>query len=294
MPSEIGANSRELKLVSLHMADEENPTPKRRRDTILPERLMRRVLEGVGDVVDRKLGRTVDPKTGLTTDQLIARMNRLIDERVREEKGQGRIAPHHLKLKIEWGTHSETPPEVAARLETEILAAAIDHINDSRYRTLAPVKIETDVDIFTKGISVEPTYGEFEAELQQQDLERKLAGVKKGAAGIEHKTEVAYSARITLPEGSRDLPLSFVPGGRRLNVGRGTDNDLYFNHSSVSKVHAAVRMDNIGTLLVADTGSTNGTHINGVRIPYGEARPIAEGDVVAFGEVEVRFRKLNS
>lgn len=81
---------------------------------------------------------------------------------------------------------------------------------------------------------------------------------------------------------------------RRLNVGRGTDNDLYFNHSSVSKVHAAVRMDSGGTLLVADTGSTNGTHINGVRIPYGEARPIAEGDVVAFGEVEVRFRKLNS
>ena len=33
---------------------------------------------------------------------------------------------------------------------------------------------------------------------------------------------------------------------------------------------------------------------NGVRIPYGEARPIAEGDVVAFGEVEVRFRRLNS
>src|SRR5712671_6179157 len=192
------------------MADEENQPPKRRRDTILPERLMRRVLEGVGDVVDRKLGRTVDPRTGLTTDQLIARMNRMIDERVRNEKGQGRIAPHHLKLKVEWGTHSETPEEVTRRLETEILAAAIDHINDNRYRTMAPVKIETDVDIFTKGISVEPTYGEFEAELQQEDLERKLAGVKKGGARLEPKAEVAYSARITLPEGSRDLPLSFV------------------------------------------------------------------------------------
>jgi pSer/pThr/pTyr-binding forkhead associated (FHA) protein len=99
---------------------------------------------------------------------------------------------------------------------------------------------------------------------------------------------------VTLPEGSREIPLTFVAGGRRLNVGRGTDNDLYFNHSSVSKVHAAVRIDNSCTLLVADTGSTNGTHINGVRIPYGEARPIAEGDVVAFGEVEVRFRKLDS
>jgi pSer/pThr/pTyr-binding forkhead associated (FHA) protein len=275
------------------MADEQNPTPKRRRDTILPERLMRRVLEGVGDVVDRKLGRTVDPKTGLTTDQLIQRMNRMIDERVRNEKGQGRIAPHHLKLKVEWGTHSETPEEVTRRLETEILAAAIDHINDSRYRTLAPVKIETDVDIFTKGISVDPTFGEFEEELRQKDLEEKLGK----AAKDQRKKEtdgIAFSARVTLPEGSREIDLSFIPGGRRVNVGRGTDNDLYLNHTSVSKVHAAVRMDNLGTLLVADTGSTNGTHINGVRIPYGEARPIAEGDVVAFGEVEVRFRKLNS
>src|SRR5439155_1692861 len=176
-----------------------------RRDTVLPERLMRRVLEGVGEVVDRKLGRTVDPKTGLTTDQLIHRMNALIDARVRDEKGKGRIAPHHLKLKVEWGTHSEAPSE-----------------------------------------------------------------------------------------GLRETPLILIPGGRRLNVGRGTDSNLYLNHASVSKIHAALKMDDDGALLVADTGSTNGTHINGVRIPYGEARPIAADDVVAFGEVEVRFRKVNS
>jgi len=53
-------------------------------------------------------------------------------------------------------------------------------------------------------------------------------------------------------------------------------------------------MDNLGTLMVADTGSTNGTHINGQRIPYGEARPITEGDLVAFGDVEVRFRRIDS
>ena len=274
------------------MADKQDP-PKRKRDTILPERLMRRVLDGVGDVVDRGLGRTADPKTGVTSEQLIQRMNRMIDERVRDEKGRGRIAPHHLKLKVEWGTHSETPPEVTRRLESDVLAAAIDHINDNRYRTLASVKIETEVDIFTRGISVDPTFGEFEAELKEQDLERELGKAAKGAPK-KAKQEVPITARITLPEGSREIPLSFVAGGRRLNVGRGTDNGLYLNHTSVSKVHAAVRMDHDGTLLVADTGSTNGTHINGVRIPYGEARPIAEGDVVAFGEVEVRFRKTDS
>jgi len=250
---------------------------------------MRRVLEGVGDAVDRRLGRVIDPKSGLTSDQLIQRMHQLIDDRVRDEGGQGRIAPHHLRLKIEWGKHSETPPEVTKRLESEVLAAAIDHINDSRYRTLAPVAIETDVDIFSSGISVDPTFGEFEEELKQQDLERQLQ--KSWPGTPKEKNEVSISARVMLPEGSREIALIFIPGGKRLNVGRGTDNQVYLNHSSVSKIHAALKMDGLGTLLVADTGSTNGTHINGVRIPYGEARPIAAGDVVAFGEVEVRFRR---
>jgi len=273
------------------MADERDSEPKKRRDTILPERLMRRVLEGVGDVVDRKLGRTIDPRTGLTSDQLIQRMNARIDERVRKESGNDRIAPHHLKLKVEWGKHSETPPEVTKRLEAEVLAAAIDHINDNRYRTLGPVTVETDVDIFSTGISVEPTFGEFEEELKQQDLENELKKSWKGAP--KEKNEVSIIARVTLPEGSREIPLTFTPGGKRLNVGRATDNEIHLNHTSVSKIHAALKMDGLGTLLVADTGSTNGTHINGVRIPYGEARPIVDGDVIAFGDVEVRFRKVN-
>ncbi len=76
-----------------------------------------------------------------------------------------------------------------------------------------------------------------------------------------------------------------------MSVGRGTDNDLYLNHASVSKVHAALMLNREGTLLVADTGSTNGTFINGRRIAYGEARHIEDGDVVGFGDVEVRFKK---
>jgi FHA domain len=275
------------------MADEQNQQPKRRRDTIMPERIMRRVLEGVGDVVDRKLGRTPETQAGTSSDQLIRRMNALIDERVRNDKQRGRIAPHHLKLKIEWGKHSETPPEMTKRLEHEMLAAAIDHINDSRYRTLAPVTIETEVDIFTTGIVVDPTYGEFEEELQKEDLQKKLSkDFKRPTHG--DKLNVTISARILTSSVAREIALDFVPGGRRLNVGRATDNHLHLNDASVSKIHAALKMDNLGTLMVADTGSTNGTHINGQRIPYGEARPITEGDLVAFGDVEVRFRRVDS
>lgn len=282
------------------MTDSEDPTPKakddqagkKRREEALPERILRRVLEGMGDVVDRRFGRTVEPRSGLTTSKLIERMKRLIDERVRDEGNRGRIAPHHLVLKVEWGTHSEAPPEILNDLKHEILAAAIDHINDHRYRTLGPVSVDAEVDIFTTGISVDPTFGEFEEDLRRQDEERRAA--KAGIAipsAAPPMPDIQVAARITQQNGTREIPLVFRPGGRRLNVGRASDNDLTLNDASVSKIHGALLMTAEGSLLVADTGSTNGTYINGRRIAYGESRVIEEGDVIGFGDVEVRLRK---
>ena len=274
------------------MTEEQKPPSRRKREEALPERLLRRVLESMGDVVDRKFGRTVDPKGGLTTSQLIERMKQLIDERVRDEGRKGRIAPHDLKLKVEWGTHSEAPPEIIKELEHEVLAAAIDHVNDHRYRTMATMKIETEVDIFTTGISVDPTFGEFEEELKEAD-EAKRAGELEipRRSAFEKIPPVDLVARVTIRDNAYEIPLELTPGGRRLSVGRVSDNELSLNDSSVSKIHAALTMNAQGTLLVADTGSTNGTYINGRRIAYGEARQIEAGDVVGFGDVEVRFRK---
>jgi hypothetical protein len=265
---------------------------KKRREEALPERILRRVLEGMGDVVDRRFGRTVEPRSGLTTSKLIDRMKKLIDERVRDEGAKGRIAPHHLLLKVEWGTHSEAPPEILHDLKNEVLAAAIDHINDHRYRTLGPVTVEAEVDIFTTGISVDPTFGEFEEDLRRQDEERRAAktGVPIPSAAPT-MPDIQVIARVTLQNGTREVPLIFKPGGKRLNVGRASDNELMLNDSSVSKIHAALLMTSEGTMLVADTGSTNGTYINGRRIAYGESRLIEDGDVVGFGDVEVRLRK---
>ena len=278
------------------MTDSENgkdeQPAKKRREEALPERLLRRVLEGMGDVVDRRFGRTVEPRTGLTTSKLIERMKRLIDERVRDEGSKGRIAPHQLLLKVEWGTHSEAPPEILSDLKNEVLAAAIDHINDHRYRTLGPVNVEVEVDIFTTGISVDPTFGEFEEDLRRQDEERRATklGVPIPSAAPP-MPDIQVIARITQPNGTREVPLIFRPGGKRLNVGRASDNELTLNDASVSKIHAALLMTGEGTLLVADTGSTNGTYINGRRITYGESRAIEDGDVIGFGDVEVRLRK---
>src|SRR6266571_2511805 len=276
------------------MTEEPKSPPKKKREEALPERLLRKVLENMGDVVDRKFGRTVEPKSGLTTSKLVERMKRLIDERVRNEGAKGRIAPHLMKLKLEWGTHSEAPPDILKDLEHEILAEAIDHINDHRYRTLASVRVETEVDIFTTGISVDPTFGEFEEELRQQDEAKRAAQAGIAPAAQATVLDVNVIARVTLRAGTREIPLVFKPGGSRLNVGRGSDNELRLNDASVSKIHAALVMNQQRTLLVADTGYTNGTYINGRRIAYGESRPVEDGDVVGFGDIEVRFRKSDA
>src|SRR5215218_10960535 len=229
------------------MTNADEPTDKlkdqqvarRRREEALPERLLRRVLEGMGSVVDRRFGRTVEPRSGLTTSKLIERMKKLIDERVRDEGKRGRIAPHHLVLKVEWGTHSEAPPEILNDLKNECLAAAIDHINDHRYRTLAPVEVEAEVDIFTTGISVDPTFGEFEEDLRRQDEEMRAAKTGVPIPGAAPPMpDIQVIARVTLPHGTREIPLIFKPGGRRLNVGRASDNELTLNDKSVSKIHA--------------------------------------------------------
>jgi hypothetical protein len=265
----------------------------KKRDEALVERLMRRVLEGVGSVVDRKLGREAGPQSGFTTTKLIERMKRLIDERARTDAEGRRIAPHLFKLKVEWGTHTEAPAEYIKELENEVLAAAIDYVNDQRLRTLAPIKVETSSDIFTSGVAVDPTYGEFEEELRRKDeSERVKAEMKDAVPKTDTASpDVTVVARVTMPERSFDRPLVLKPGGRRLSVGRVADNDLQLEHPSVSKIHSALVMNREGTLLVADTGSTNGTFINGRRISYGEARHIEDGDVVSFGDVEVRFKR---
>jgi hypothetical protein len=261
-----------------------------RRDEALVERLLRRVFEGMGSAVDRKLGREPAAQAGFTTTKLVERMKGLIDERARRGGGGRLIAPHHLKLKIEWGTHSEAPPEFIRELEHEVLAAAIDHINDQRYRTLAPVKVETVADIFTSGITVDPTFGE-QAEGGERRAAQAGAGGGAGQTPAPDAPDVRVAARVTAPDLTFEVGLAFKPGGRRVNVGRVAGNALPLGHASVSKIHAALVMNREGTLLVSDTGSTNGTYINGRRISYGEARQIEDGDVVSFGDVEVRFKR---
>jgi pSer/pThr/pTyr-binding forkhead associated (FHA) protein len=103
-----------------------------------------------------------------------------------------------------------------------------------------------------------------------------------------HKSELTFVASYSLNgiEKSKTLDLK---KGTRLSVGRTKENDLFIDDPSVSKIHASLAVDEQGNLIVADTGSTNGTFVNGARIAYGKAVFVADNSKVKFGAIDVLF-----
>jgi len=72
-----------------------------------------------------------------------------------------------------------------------------------------------------------------------------------------------------------------------LTIGRSGQNDVSIEGDEFASArHARVEPRRDG-VWVQDLGSTNGTHVNGVRID--RARKLTGGDVVRIGETELRF-----
>jgi len=69
-------------------------------------------------------------------------------------------------------------------------------------------------------------------------------------------------------------------------IGRQTTCDIVIADHNVSRVHAEIRIVH-ETWQIDDRGSTNGTRVNGTEIV--EPTPLASGDVIAFGAVNIRF-----
>ena len=68
-------------------------------------------------------------------------------------------------------------------------------------------------------------------------------------------------------------------------IGSLDDNDITLRDDTVSRFHCRIVQDDTHTLLL-DLGSTNGTHINGVRVREAYLSP---GDTIAVGNTQVRF-----
>ena len=266
------------------------------------------VLSKIGDTFDRFTGRNWNPSSSLATSKLVEKLKLLMDAEVRDLGKEGKFAPHVFTLKIQWNKFSTDSDDELKKLEYELHAAAIDHINDRLYHTYAPLEISVAKDYFVEGVRFTCGFGKFaEKPEDETEVHITLANIPAGSEGPVPAAEPPGSPEETVDEAPAPIcAVSFAAGGRkrrkeldfgiqkRFSVGRGGSNDIVIDDQSVSKSHAAIALTREGKLVVADTGSTNGTFVGGRRIAYGKTVEIAQGSELKFGDVrlEIEFESF--
>lgn len=99
---------------------------------------------------------------------------------------------------------------------------------------------------------------------------------------LEQQPPAPASAPKFAQYGEHNYPIE----GEEMHFGRAVENDVIINERGVSRYHCVLRKD--GDLYwLEDTGSTNGTVVNGITIK--SRHSIRSGDVVHLGEAKIRF-----
>jgi len=92
---------------------------------------------------------------------------------------------------------------------------------------------------------------------------------------------------ISAPDGKKGILELSKPV---TTVGRGNANDLVLNDSSVSRLHAVIKLSD-NAVVIADRGSTNGIFLNDRRIR--QESEIKSGDRLRVGRFELRLEHLD-
>ena len=259
-----------------------------------PDWLVRGVLTKVGDIFDRLTGRGWKPSSSLATSELVEKLKALLDAEVRQDTPGCKFVPNNIKLKMQWDKFSTDSENGLRKLEAEMLSAVVDHINDKRYFTHAPLALEIKPDYFTPGVRLLVSFDKFadddhEAAVNLMPGEAVPDTAESAETMSAPSAERSFVAAYSLNGVDKTRRLTFFDK-TRVSVGRTKENGLFIDDPSISKLHASLTVNGDGNLVVADTGSTNGTFIGDQRIAYGKTAIIGADGIVKFGSVEVRFK----
>lgn len=260
--------------------------------------LLKGTLTKVGDTLDRLTGRNWKPSSSLATSEIIEKLKILLDAEAKDSAKGGRLVPHNIKLKMQWDKFSTDSEKAIEKLRNELHIAAIDHINEQRYFTYAPINVEITPDYFTEGVKILSSFEEFDEQKKEAEMNVTLPDLKVKDLILPVETDKQNSSErfeLTYEQGGKQISkvLNFEPGDRQ-SIGRTKENNIVIDDISISKIHAALVLNTQRKLVLADTGSTNGTFINDSRIAYGRAFEVSHGDVMKFGTVKVELKFMVS
>jgi hypothetical protein len=121
--------------------------------------------------------------------------------------------------------------------------------------------------------------------LPQESFILRPGSLSNGAIGQQiHPGRLVVVASEVLDSGEE-----YELESAAVTIGRGGQNDISIDgddFASARHVRIEPRRDGVW---VQDLGSTNGTHVNGIRID--RPRKLVTGDVVRVGETELRFEE---
>lgn len=100
---------------------------------------------------------------------------------------------------------------------------------------------------------------------------------------VEEMPTPAEVGKFVTSDGARE----FILKAGENAVGR-ENADILLSHGTVSRKHAKVVVDG-GRIYVEDSGSTNGTFVDGKRLSAEETVDLADGDEVVFGAVTLKL-----
>ena len=107
------------------------------------------------------------------------------------------------------------------------------------------------------------------------------------AGGLRAESPPLAGRLVVVPSAVLEEGEEYELEAAPLTIGRGGQNDVSIEGDEfVSARHVRVEARRDG-VWVHDLGSTNGTHVNGVRID--RPRKLVPGDVLRIGETELRF-----
>lgn len=204
--------------------------------------------------------------------EIAAAIQREIDNNAQIVSRERSLVPNHFVVELGVADHDRMAA-YSGTLSTQLIELAQEHAELQHYAFTGPVGVafERHEDIGT---------GDFRIRSSVR------AGVDRGASYAPTTTAEHRAAAYLVINGTQH-PL-VAPG---IVLGRGSECDIRIDDPGVSRRHVEFRVYQQGAqtqLVAVDLGSTNGTIIDGARIPQAQ---VTDGSRVVLGSTVVDVRR---